>query len=64
MNRTDALIKGLQILRGYDECELLADDSLILAGPQDHRDVTEDHAKELDELGWFATSLHGFGFTV
>ena len=64
MNRTDALIKGLQILRGYDECEVQADHDIIFAGPESHKEVDDHDAKELEELGWFITSIDRWAFNL
>lgn len=53
MNRTDALIKGLQILNKYPGCYTAAEHDIIYSGPIDHKDVSDEDAKELDDLGWF-----------
>ena len=64
MNRTEALIKGLQILNAYNDCEVYADHDIVFAGPQDHRVVLDSDASILEDLGWYATSQWGWAFNV
>jgi hypothetical protein len=65
MNRTQALIKGLQILSKYEDCDVQADHDIIFAGPESHRDVDDHDAHELEQLGWYVLpSFHCWAFNV
>lgn len=63
MNRIDALIKGLQILRQYAETPAVHMDGSLFSGPVDHRLISDEDAKELNELGWY-TTVFGWAFNL
>lgn len=63
MNRTEALIRGLQILSRYAGENTAIMDFVLLAGPRDHRIIGDEDAKELDSLGWHVT-IFGWAFEV
>lgn len=56
MNRTESLIKGLMILRQYGEPDAHIALDCIHAGPTDHTSVSDYHALQLNDLGWYTHS--------
>lgn len=65
MNRTEALIKGLQILSKHEDCDVQSCKDRIFAGPDSHRDVSDEDAFELDQLGWYVDDTMGaWAFSV
>lgn len=61
MNRTMCLIKGLQIFMLYgDPCPHSEWNVVYVTSKMAVRD---SHAKELEELGWYAT-VQGWGFNL
>jgi hypothetical protein len=65
MSRIDALIKGLIILRAYDGSILTtAEIGGVIAGPRNHRDISDEDAKHLDDLGWVPALTYGWMFKI
>lgn len=64
MNRTDALIKGLQILNKYEGNRVATFNGKIYCGPEDYRVVSDEDAKDLDELGWYTNNYDGWAFEL
>lgn len=65
MNRVECLIKGLQILSKYHDCDVQTEGKgIIFAGPESHKEVNDVDAFELNELGWYTTTFGAWAYNV
>ena len=59
MTKIEKVIKGLQILAKYEDCDIQSEHDQIYVGPTDAKDVSKVDAKELEKLDFFIDSEFG-----
>jgi len=53
MTRIEQIVRGINILSKYPDCDMAAEHDEIWFGPNDPDVVSEEDKAELETLGWY-----------